>query len=119
MELAIIPAIKGMKIIFSMNILSIKKLKRKAISPRIKDTIMANRKEADKFPLIIFVLNLFGFIMPKDKPELSLEANVPLIFPLISRNPGRRISIPGIKRILFVYIARKVPAIRPPITEIN
>ena len=90
-----------------------------AISPRIKETNIANKKEDIKFPLIILVLYLFGFINPRNKPELNLEANDPLIFPLISKNPGSKIRIPGIRSNLSVYTTINVPAIKPPAIEIS
>lgn len=74
---------------------------------------MARKKDATRFPFIIFVFILFGFMTFRKRPELKREAKEPLMFPRISRKPGRRISIPGINKILSVWIARIVPEIKP------
>lgn len=85
--------------------------------PKTKETKMANTKEASKLNFTILVFIFLGLITPKNKPELSLEAKEPLMFPRISRKPGSSINIAGIKIILSAKIARIVPAIRPASVE--
>ena len=95
------------------------KLMKKANNPKIAETHKASEKLAIKFPLIILVKYSVGLTMPRNSPELSLDAKVPLIFPLISKNPGKRISIPGINKNFSPCDAIAVPAIIPPIREID
>jgi len=112
-----IPAIKEIKIILGAKISKKIKMNEKAITPKTKDTIIANKKEARILPLTIFVFVLFGLTTPRNNPDVNRADNEPEIFPLISKKPGRRISIPGIRSNLFVYTARIVPAISPPTIE--
>lgn len=89
-----------------------------AIVPNTNELIIANTNVAMMFPIIIFLLGFFGFIIFRNIPDVSLDANVPLMLPLISNRPGTKISIPGIRNILSIWVARIVPAMMPPPTEI-
>ena len=73
--------------------------------------------EATIFPLRILFFLILGFKAPKKSPELSLAEIDPLIFPLISRKPGKRMNIPGIKYILSTYKASNRPATKPPVVD--
>lgn len=112
-----IPANIAISIISGLYEPVIMKFIKNARIPRIPDVKNARDKVAIKLPLIILVEYSVGFKTPKNRPELNLEAKVPLIFPRISKNPGINISIPGSSKKLSPCEAMAVPAIIPPINE--
>ncbi len=82
-------------------------------------TSRTNKKEAVMFPLTILEFDFSGLITLRNNPELILADNEPEMFPRISKNPGRRINIPGINSNLSMYNAIRVPTNNPEIIEIN
>ena len=91
------PAINGINIIFGKDTSKTKKVKINANKPRKREIIIASIKEENTLCLTTFVFILFGFINPKNIPDVNRTAIEPLILPLISKKPGSKINMPGIK----------------------
>ena len=73
--------------------------------PRKRQAMIVRKIEAKIFPFNIFLFTfdfIFESITPRKSPELNLYASGPLIFARISKNPGRIISMLGMRRIFLV-----------------